>query len=154
VDASSLPLRDVIGPLALGWWPPAPGWWLIFVVILLLLSGLVRLLIMRFRNPYTALRKAALCELGSLQLINEADDGQFAERVSSLLKRVAIVRYAEQKPAKLSGITWLAFLDNANTASGFSLQGGDALLNAQYQTRANINREGLIDASRAWIKAI
>ena len=34
MDQNALPLRDLHLPDAIGWWPPAPGWWVLFVLAL------------------------------------------------------------------------------------------------------------------------
>jgi hypothetical protein len=153
-EHASLPLRDIIAPLEQGWWPPAPGWWLVAVIFLYLLLLITRRLVKHFTYEFAALRKAALNELAGLQNQMALSDHRFAERVSALLKRVAIVRYAEQQPALLNGEAWLAFLDKTNPSQSFSQAGGAVIGHAQYQNQAKVNRSNLIDAAQAWIKSI
>jgi hypothetical protein len=149
-----LPLRDIIAPLEQGWWPPAPGWWLVAAIALFLVGWLVKVLVKFFTYEYSALRKAALRELANLPQQEGINDRHFAEQISALLKRVAIVRYTEQQPARLNGEDWLAFLDQSDSSQIFSQSGGRALLEVQYQASASLNRNELLDAARAWIKAI
>ncbi len=151
---ASLPLRDIIVPLDQGWWPPAPGWWLVAVIVLYILWLIVRRLVKYFTYEFAALRKAALNELFMLQNQATLSDHQFAERVSALLKRVAVVRYAQYQPALLSGKAWLAFLDQTNPAQSFSRAGGEAIGHAQYQDGSIINRCKLVDAANDWVKSI
>jgi len=149
-----LPLRDIISPLEQGWWPPAPGWWFVAIIILLLVGFLIRALKRYFTYEYATLRTAALHELTELQQQTALDDQEFAVQLSALLKRVSIVRYAQQQPAKLSGNAWLAFLDQTNSGQAFSQNGGSALLDAQYRNATSLNRSELLRAAGAWIKAI
>jgi hypothetical protein len=151
---ASLPLRDIIAPLDQGWWPPAPGWWLVAVIVVYLVWLLTRALVKYFTYEFTALRKAALNELASLQQQTALSDHQFAEQVSALLKRVAVVRYSEHQPALLSGKAWLAFLDQTNPSERFSQVGGGAIEHAQYQHGVNIDRCQLADAAHVWVKSI
>ncbi len=149
-----LPLRDIIAPLEQGWWPPAPGWWFVAAIALFLLGWLVKTLVKYFTYEYAALRKAALRELTSLPHKEEINDRQFAEQISALLKRVAMVRYSDQQPARLNGKDWLAFLDQSDASQIFSQSGGGVLLEVQYQASISIDRDQLFDAAQAWIKAI
>jgi hypothetical protein len=151
---TTLLLRDIITPVEQGWWPPAPGWWIAAAVLICLVFLVLRALVKYFTYEYAALRKAALRELNVLQAQTELSDRQFAEQVSVLLKRVAIVRYARQQPAKLSGEAWLTFLDQTSPSQPFSQFGGEALLEAQYQASANIERSALLGAAKTWIRTI
>jgi len=153
-NADTLPLRDIIAPLEQGWWPPAPGWWLMAAVLLIIIIAILRSLIKYATPEYAALRKAALNELAQLQQQAAMDDRLFAEQISTLLKRIAIVRYAPQQPAGLNGRAWLDFLDQTSPKQAFSQAGGKALLEAQYQARPSINRDELINAADDWIRAI
>lgn len=151
---ASLPLRDIIAPLDQGWWPPAPGWWLVAVIVLCLVWLITRTLIKYFTYEFSALRKAALIELASLQHQTTLSDCQFAEQISALLKRVAVARYAEHQPALLSGKAWLAFLDQTNPSERFSQAGGGAIEYAHYQPGMKIDRSQLASAAHVWVKSI
>mgnify|MGYP001821400309 CR=1 FL=1 len=150
---SKLPLRDVIAPGEPLWWPPAPGWWLLFFVSLIIAGLLIRRLRKRYARGYAPVRKAALRELGELQAQSELEDSLFAEQVSALLKRAAIVRYGERQPAGLSGEAWLSFLDQTAPQSEFTRLGEEGLLDAQYRATRTVDRNALINAARRWIRA-
>ena len=124
------------------------------IILLFRLLLIARKLVKYFTYEFAALRKAALNELAGLQNQILLSDHRFAERVSALLKRVAIVRYAEQQPTLLNGDAWLAFLDQTNPTQSFSQAGGAVIGHAQYQNQAKVNRSQLIDAAQAWIKSI
>lgn len=151
---ASLPLRDIISPLDQGWWPPAPGWWFVAIIVLYIVWRLVRRLVNYFTYEFAGLRKAALQELAGLQNQAALSDHQFAEQVSALLKRVAVVRYAGHQPALLSGKDWLAFLDQTNPSQCFSQTGGEAIGHVQYQDQAKFDRCKLANAAQAWVKSI
>ena len=148
-----LPLRDVIAPGGPLWWPPAPGWWLLAAAFLVLAGLLVRWLRKRYMRSYARLRKAAMAELHQLQARNDLSDPLFADRVSALLKRAAIVRYREQQPAHLNGTAWLAFLDQSAPGANFSELGREGLLEAQYRADAQVDRAALVQAAKQWIRA-
>jgi len=154
ITPPTLPLRDIIAPLEQGWWPPAPGWWGLAIVALFLMAWLVRALVKYFTYEYSAIRKRALQELTALQQQQGLSDAQFAEQVSALLKRVALLRYTAQQPAQLSAQAWLAFLDQTSPTRAFSQSGGGALLAAQYEAAPSIDRKRLLDAAHTWVKAI
>jgi len=124
------------------------------MVLIFLIFLAARALVKFFTYEYAAIRKAALRELNELQAHAELSDRQFAEQVSALLKRVAMVRYAQQQPAKLSGKAWLKFLDQTSLSQPFSQAGGEALLEAHYQAKASIKRSELLGAAMAWVRAI
>ena len=135
------------------WWPPAPGWWLLSLGGLIVAAVLVRRMRKRYAAGYAPVRKAALRELGELEDRSDLDDSLFAEQISALLKRAAIVRYGEQQPAGLSGEAWLSFLDRSGPQAAFSRLGEEGLLNAQYRATRTVDRKALIEAARCWIRS-
>jgi hypothetical protein len=148
-----LPLRDII-TIEPGWWPPAPIWWLLAAVCLILLWKLMRYWLSSMRSPYGLLKKAALSELAQIQSRKQLNKRQIAEQVSALLKRVAIRRYADKKPARLSGERWLAFLNDASAEQIFSKTEKSSLANAQYLPSPDFNEAALFAAANKWIRAL
>lgn len=111
-------LRDWHLPPPPGWWPPAPGWWVLAVLLLALM--LVAVIGWRRRRARGASTRAALRELARIRarFAADGDSRAYAAAVSTLLRRLALVRYPRQQVAGLSGRAWLAFLD-ATGGAGF-----------------------------------
>ena len=108
------PLRE---PVAIAWWPLAPGWWLLIVIALAALLVLGYLLLRRYRaNAY---RREALARLQLLrqQYPHERDRSVYLAELNALLKSVALRAYPRRDIAASSGQQWLEFL-NGSSKSG------------------------------------
>lgn len=90
--APKLELRDIHLPAPVSWWPLAPGWWLLLVALLLAVLGLV---LWRRGAPTRRLRRAALAELGAIEVAYAtAGDGHAcAAALSRLLHRLAMLTH-------------------------------------------------------------
>ena len=92
-------LRDIIEPLPVSWWPPAPGWW---VLLGLGLLGLLALAVRGWRSwQANAYRRVALAE------IEQATD---VFTIAQILKRTALVAYPRTNIAELTGAAWIRWL--------------------------------------------
>ena len=100
-------LRDIHIPEALNtFWPPAPGWWLL--LLLILLTPIVLYFIHFYR-----LRSAKIYALKQLEILEQtakSDAGRYAEEVSKLLRRIAILRFGKDEVASLAEREWVDFL--------------------------------------------
>ena len=100
-------LRDIHTPEALStFWPPALGWWLLLLLILL------TPIILYFIHFYR-LRSAKLYALKQLEILEQtakADAGRYAEEVSKLLRRIALLRFGKDEVASLAEREWVDFL--------------------------------------------
>ena len=100
-------LRDIHIPEALNtFWPPAPGWWLL--LFLILLTPIVLYFIHFYR-----LRSAKIYALKQLEILEQtakSDAGRYAEEVSKLLRRIAILRFGKDEVASLAEREWVDFL--------------------------------------------
>ena len=102
------PLRE---PLAIGWWPPAPGWWLLLAITIAALVAAVYFLYRHYRaNAY---RRRALTALEQLRanFVEHADSRSYLSQTNALLKSVALIAYPQRDIAALSGRQWLDFLN-------------------------------------------
>lgn len=108
-------LHDIVLPMPISYWPPAPGWWMLALALL----AVVLILIARFVAHYrrNAYRRAALRELDA---IGPAVDSTSAVRISAVLKRTALVAFPREEVAGLTGPAWLAFLDRTGRTEAFS----------------------------------
>ena len=150
MDFSEIPLKPMLQPEAIGWWPPAPGWWLLLVLVvvgaLLLWRGLQR----RRRDP----RRHALQELEQIRQRFEAQGDARAALVdcNALLKRSALTLFRRQQVASLSGQRWLQFLlDNARGSDASQLQ---RVVDGPYRASvdADLDIAALFGSCRQWIK--
>lgn len=100
-------LRDAHPPAAPSWWPPAPGWWLA-----LLLALALAVLVMRYGPAWwrrLRLRRRLFAALEATASVAE---------ISQLLRRAALERYPEARPAGLTGADWVAFLESCARCPG------------------------------------
>ena len=121
-------LRDLAMPAPVSFWPPAVGVWILAAGLCALLAVALWRAVRRYRA--SAYRRAAVAELGAIA----AGAPGAAEKVSAILKRVAMVDYGRPRVASLTGAAWADFI----TANG----GTDAAVIGQALT-------GAFDARRA-----
>lgn len=117
-------LRDIHTPPPPGAWPPGPGWGFL-LAFLLIMAGLTPILLRFFRRA--TVRTVAVRELARLKDLYAADQDmkEFAEGLSILCKRVALVRFDRETVAVLHGDEWATFLRETAPPSSY---GGDELL--------------------------
>ncbi len=100
-------LRDIHIPEALNtFWPPALGWWLILILILLTPAVLYLIHFYRLRSA----KIYALKQLDILEQTATTDAGRYAEEVSKLLRRIALLRFGKDEVASLAEREWVDFL--------------------------------------------
>ncbi len=133
------PLRD---PMAISWWPLAPGWWIVLALGLALLAGLV--LWLRKRRLKTAYRRVALAALDELRTRGGQQD-----ELNWLLKAAALRAYPHEQVAALHGAQWRQFLTSSCpkvAANAF------AELDSLYQLGPSPVSNHLFDAAEHWIR--
>ena len=108
-------LRDVHVPQAPGLWPPAIGWWLVGFLLLALLLGAL-LWLRRWRVE--AWRRAALRE--HQRLMAENPGPQTAQKLSVLMRRVALKAERRYKVAGATDQEWLSVLDRIGQTNQYS----------------------------------
>jgi hypothetical protein len=144
-------LRGYHLPDAVSWWPPAPGWWLLAGLVLLAVAVAAVLFVRRWRRR--AALRAALAELDALDAeLGALDPGEYARRLSRLLRRVALARYPRHTVAGLTGDAWLQFLDERGNTQAFTRGRGRLLREAPYRPGGDTQalRE-LAALARDWI---
>ena len=141
------PLRE---PLAVGWWPPAPGWWLLAGLVLVALLALAWFALRRYRaNAY---RRQALARLSELATgyQQQADRQRFIAETNALLKSVALVAYPRREVAASSGARWLAFL---NSSLGQEEQFPEGFVSGAYHRQCpDIDTDQVLRAAASWIR--
>jgi hypothetical protein len=120
-------LRDIVEPASIPWWPPAPGVWLLLALVAVWTVAGLGLWWVRWRRQ--AYRRAGLRELREIAARLEAAPQRAAALVdlAALLKRVALVAYAREQVAALSGDAWLTFLDRTGGTARFTRGPGAVL---------------------------
>lgn len=125
----------------------------VFALLALLLVGLG----ISLRKPWLRYRqqRLALYELSQInqRWVENRNSHHFAQSVSRLLRRYALLRFPEAQIAGLSGESWLAFLDQRGGHDFFCSASGRALLVAPYCPEVTIDPEPFVIAIRKWIKA-
>lgn len=142
-------LRDIHLPEPVSWWPPAPGWWIVALVTLAAL--ILALYLVRRYLRRTRYRRLAIRELEIL-MAREKDNRALLEKISALLRRVAIHAYGRQEVAPLSGTAWLAFLDRTGKTDRFSRGEGKILGDAIYRASPEADMAGVRRAAEKWIR--
>jgi Domain of unknown function (DUF4381) len=148
-DVSSLPLRDIHLPGAIGWWPPAPGWW---VLVVLVLAGLAFAALRYYQSRH---RRVALRTLKRVReaLEQGAEPVACLQSVSTVLRRFAMTNAARAPTAGLAepdvpgliGEPWLDYLDSRWPHESFARGPGRALLAAPYARPHSIERNAALE---------
>jgi len=145
-DVSSLPLRDIHLPGAIGWWPPAIGWWLLAALVL---AGVALYALRYYQSRH---RRAALKRLRQVRAALEqgVEPVVCLQNVSTVLRRFAMTTAAardrkadsaeEPEVPGLIGQRWLAYLDSRWQRDTFVSGAGRALLAAPYARPNSIER--------------
>jgi hypothetical protein len=147
VDPGSLEhLHDLIMPVPVSWWPPAPGWLVVGAALVMILGWwLIRAIQYWQSNAY---RREALA------LLDNAG-GSEAE-LATLIKRVALSAYPRERVASLTGEQWLVFLNRTGRTDAFTKGPGRWLARLAYEPKlaASLSTNELFDlrtAARDWI---
>lgn len=144
-------LRDIHLPptpvLALA----VPPWWLAAAVLVLLAA--VFWLVRRFVRRRSL--RIALRELAGLAAdhAREPDATRLARGLSRLLRRYAMVRFAQPGIEGLSGSAWLRFLDAQGGKGAFCHGIGATLETRPYQSCGAFDEAALIALVRRWLNA-
>ena len=150
-------LRDIVEPASIPWWPPAPGVWLLLaLVVVWTVAGLILWWVHWRRQAY---RRAGLRELREIaaRLDTAPERTTALVDLAALLKRVALVAYAREHVAALSGDAWLTFLDRTGGTTRFT--GGPGAVLAEVSSRPGLGAaldvtqvEVLVATAQDWIR--
>ncbi len=147
-------IKEIHGLDPIGWFPLAIGWYLAFLVGLLCLLFLFRLTTFRREYPTGTWHKEAYLQLKALKREAKAIGGiATVNRLSELLRRVAMARCGRQNCASLSGQAWLQWLEENDPKGFLWSEKGVILLTLPYsgqQESSHIPLMPLIDATLVW----
>lgn len=151
-NMDSLPLRGLHLPTPVGWWPPAPGWWLALALTLLAVTAVFSW-IRRWRQVTPV--AAALRELGRLEADHSVAAREKLQKLSSLMKRVALSLHSRESVAGLTGDQWLLWLDETGGGAGFSQGMGRSLADAPFRSMASDEEVArLMRHCREWLQTL
>jgi len=148
----TLDLFDIHSAPPPEFWPPAPGWWVLGILGIALLA-LVTVWSYRRYRLYRQ-RQQVLAELDQLKAFDtNRPAAEFVTAVSTLLRRVALMRFTRQRVAPLSGEAWLRFLDETGGDGDFTGGAGQVLGQGAYIPQPpDVSADHLLLLARSWIK--
>lgn len=153
-------MADIHLPAEPGFWPLAPGWWVLAALLLaLLVYGAYRLQkrLQLHRRYRSALRELDKC-LASLQARAGHNGATMEQRliyvneVNSVLRRVALLHFAHDRVAGLSGQAWVAFIKQHDRAGRLTPELAGALAEGRFAPRCDVDTQALHVMARDWIK--
>ena len=143
-------LKDIHLPQPVPILPLASGWYMLAILLLVVLCllgfGLFRYRQHKYKinNIYQLLSDIEHKEIANMKLIPE---------VSILLKRVARMKFPQEKPHILFGDAWLMFLDKTGKTDQFTKGVGRYLANV-YQQQHVTNVDEFFALIRQWLKVV
>jgi len=152
--AEALPLRDIVLPIRIGWWPPAPGWWLLLLT-LLAATGLSIWLWRRHQQRQAIIKPARQILLQiERRYADHGDSRQLLQELSTLLRQVALSRSPREQVAGLVGENWLSWLDQSMNDKPFSTGVGRVFADQAYRPEVEISAEPLVELCSRWLTAL
>jgi hypothetical protein len=153
-------LRDIHLPEAVTFWPPAPGWWVVLVLLLIGLAFVYRQAIIamiqrrKLTNVLAQLHEAHVCFTALAQDAEKRNQAglDFLATVNILLNRVVMVKYPDAPSEKLSGNSWLAFLDSFDNTTDFTQGAGTPLAEGIYRRTFDADVDALLTLVTTWIE--
>ena len=145
-------LRDIHGPPAPEFWPPAPGW--IALACLGVALGLAAAAVAARWWRAGRFRREALASLRSLRARHAAGapDTEIAIALSALIRRVALACRPREEVAGLTGDQWIAWLES--TLPGLGVSARTVLLDAPYARRCPCDVARALAACEHWIRRV
>ncbi len=145
-------LKDIQLPETIPLWPPAIGWWVLAVLILI---GLIYLCHFIYRSwQKKAVAKLALKQLTIYFAQHQAtlNKIKYAQDINILLKQVALHYYPPILVAKLSGNSWVMFLNKTGNTTDFTDGPANILAKAPYATTLELDIAAVDKCCKAWVK--
>ncbi len=153
-------LADIHLPMAVSYWPPAPGWWLL--TLLLLVAGF--LLTRRYLRHITQQRicQHALAELDRCYRefagSQDADPDEYTLRYvnafNSVIRRVALVHFPRSNVAGLGGSDWVDFIREKGDSSQLNEGLAAALSYGRFQAKVEVDVNAMNSLGQAWISSL
>jgi hypothetical protein len=141
-------LKEIHLPNGVSMFPLAPIW---YVFMVLLLSTTIIFIIWVIHKKRKQRQIASIYKM--LDTIETQNSDDILSQTSILIKRVAIMKYAPQKPHTLFGEEWLMFLDATGKTTDFTKGHGRSLLDI-YKSQKIEDKEQFFSVIRKWIGAV
>ena len=141
-------LKDIHLPLSVSMFPLAPIWY-VFMVLFLLAAIIFIIWVIHKKSKQQQV--ANIYKM--LDAIETQNSDDTLSQTSNLIKRVAIMKYATQKPHTLFGEEWLMFLDTTGKTTDFTKGHGRSLLDI-YKSQKIKDKEQFFSVIRKWMGAV
>lgn len=139
---------EVVPPDSISWLPQTAGWlWLAVAALSFAAYNAWRALKHWYRNRY---RREAIARLQALAGTSEPAD-RVAD-INRILKITALVAYSRERVAKLSGESWVNFLNQQCEQPPFNREHRELLANSVYRCQESGQPQQLMQASLQWIE--
>jgi len=143
-------LRDIHSAGDPGWWPPAPGWWVLFLIAAVLLAFLLKAV---YRKWLARRRRQVL--LTALDSINDEIDAnesphEYLASLNRLFRVVALRAFPDTPCARLQGDEWVNFI-HALMPEGTPSEELAVLATGPYEPSPKFNVSGLNQLARKWV---
>jgi hypothetical protein len=150
-NPDTLPLRDIKLPDPVSWWPLAPGWYLLFILILVLISGLIISIYRHYKKQQPKREALVLLKAYKKEYESNNDSVKGAMAIGELLRRVALVYYPRETVASLHGDDWITFLNK--TAKNIDFKPlASLLLELPFKNKYDVDINPLFVKAESWIK--
>ncbi len=140
--------------------PPEPAWWLIPPVYLVALCTVITIAvlvwyILRYRTVNRLARRVDqdLQRIRSLYNHNQ-DERQLGWELSKWLKRVSILAFPQRQPERLTGESWLEFLDECLGGNSFSGGKGKVFGGSIYREQVDLDAHQLMELCEQWLATV
>lgn len=145
-------LRDIHMPPSISLWPLAPGWYVLIIVCLLLIGVISYFSLKVWRRRQR--RHSILTEMNQYCEQYAENPNHALEKISALLRRIALARFNRIEVAGLTGSYWLQFLDRTGNTDNFTQGVGQHLVAAPYQRHIDLDIKALQTLLHQWIKRV
>jgi hypothetical protein len=143
-------LRDIHGAGDPGWWPPAPGWWVLFLIV----SGLFAFLVKAAYRKWLARRRrqGLLAALDSINIEIDASESphEYLSSLNRLFRVVALRAFPNTPCARLQGDEWVTFI-RALMPEGTRSEELAVLATGPYEPSPQFDASGLEKLARKWV---
>ena len=153
-------LADIHLPVAISYWPPAPGWWLLAASLLALFvyaSNKIARWVRQRRICEQALAELERC-YGALARTEELDPDRlklrFVNEFNSVMRRVALYHFPQANVASLAGVAWVDFIRETGDSSLLNDEIAQALSYGRFQTKIEVDVDALNSLGQQWITSL